>query len=157
MNKEWIILAILWIVCLLTLLLISKGRARLTQITFLFTQAISWLFVFILVFFGLVEFPLREFKISTKMNFSLHYLIFPTVGVLFIRFYPKQPGKLKLLLYFLFFSMLIPTFSLLAEKYSNLVRYLNWNWSVHVLANLILLYILAKFIFWFQNGIENRE
>lgn len=155
MSKEFFILAFSWVISIMTLLSISKGRTRLTQITFLLTQALAWLFEFILVFFDLVEFPYREFKIATNMSFSLYYLIFPTVGVLFILFYPKQASNLKVLLYYLFFSMVIPTYSSLAEKYSNLFQFINWNWGIHVLADLIIFYILKKFIFWFQKGIDS--
>jgi hypothetical protein len=154
MSKEFFILTFLWIISIITLFSISRGRTRLTQITFLFTQALAWLFEFTLVFFGLVKFPYREFKIATNMSFSLYYLIFPTVGVLFILFYPKKPIKLNLLLYYLFFSMVVPTFSSLAEKYSKLIQFINWNWEIHVIADLIIFYILKKFIFWFQKGIE---
>lgn len=103
MSKEFFIIVSLWIICIITLLTISKGRTRLTQVTFFFIQALAWIFEFILVSFELVEFPYREFRVATKMSFSLYYLIFPTVGVLFILFYPKQPGKLKVFLYYLFF------------------------------------------------------
>ncbi|MEW9053177.1 MAG: CBO0543 family protein [Neobacillus sp.] len=154
MSKEVSILAFSWIICLITLYWVSKGRARLTQITFLFSQALSWLFEFILVYFELVEFPYREFRIATNMSFSLYYLIFPTVGVLFILLYPKQSSILKVLLYYLLFSMVIPTYSLLAERYSNLLQFINWNWGIHVLADLVMFYILKNFIVWFQRGIK---
>ncbi|QOR67150.1 hypothetical protein IM538_03085 [Cytobacillus suaedae] len=153
MSKEFYILAFLWIISIITLLSISKGKMRLTQITFLFTQALAWVFEYILVFFKLVEFPYREFEVATKMSFSLYYVIFPVVGVLFILFYPTTSRKGKVFFYYLFFSMLIPTFSSFAEKYTKLFLFVNWNWSVHVLADLIIFYILKQFIFWFRRGI----
>lgn len=154
MSKEFFILAFSWVISIVILLSVSRGRIRLTQITFLFSQGLAWLFEFILVFFDLVEFPYSEFQNATKMNFSLYYLIFPTVGVLFIRFYPKQPTRLKVLFHYLFLSMVIPTYSSLADKYSNLFHSINWNWGIHVVADLIIFYILKNIIFWFQKGIN---
>jgi hypothetical protein len=154
MSKEFIILAISWGISILTLVTFIRGRARLVQITFLFTQALAWIFVYILVFFNLVRFPYREFKTATTMSFSLYYLLFPTVGVLFILFYPKQPTNRKVLLYYLFFAMLIPTYSSLAERYSELFQFIKWNWPIHVVADLMLFYILKKFIFWFRTGLD---
>lgn len=154
MSREFFILACSWVISLVTLLSISKGKTRLIQISYLFTQALAWLFEFILVLFRLVEFPYREFKIATKMSFSLYYLIFPIVGVLFIQFYPKQPTKLKVLLYYLLISMVIPTYTSLAERYSNLFQFINWNWGIHVLADMLIFYTVKKFVFWFQKGIE---
>lgn len=156
MSKELLILVFSWIISVITLLSISKGKTRLhlIQVTFLFSQSLAWLFEFILVYFELVKFPYREFKIATSMSFSLYYLIFPTIGVLFILLYPKQPTMLKVLLYYLFFSMLIPTYTSLAEKYSKLFDFINWNWGIHVLSDLIIFFILKKFIFWFKEGID---
>lgn len=155
MSKEFMILAISWAISIIILLRISKGGVRLTQISFTFTQALAWLFEFILVYFNLVEFPFREFKVATTMSFSLYYLIFPTVGVLFIVFYPKKSNKIVLLFYYLIFAMIIPTFSSLAEKYSDLFKFLNWNWTTNVLADLLIFFILKKFVFWFKEGLEN--
>jgi hypothetical protein len=154
MRKELIILICSWVIAIILLLSVSKGRTRLTQITFLFTQTLAWLFEYILVFFNLVEFPYREFKFATRMGFSLYYILFPTVGVLFIIFYPKQPGKLKVFLYYLLFSMVIPTFTSLAAKYSELFHFIHWNWGIHVLSDLLNFYILRKFVLWYQKGIE---
>lgn len=155
MSKEFIILAVSWVVSIMTLVSLSRGRSRLVQITFLFTQTLAWLLVYILVFFNLVSFPYREFKIATTMSFSLYYLLFPMAGVLFILFYPKQPTKRKVLFYYLFFSMLIPTYTSLAEMNSELFQFIKWNWTIHVLADFILFYILKKFIFWFQLGLNS--
>ncbi|MDZ5472385.1 CBO0543 family protein [Bacillus sp. 31A1R] len=155
MSVEFFVLVILWVISIITLLIISKGRTRLTQITFLFTQALAWIFEFIITFFKLVEFPYREFKVATEMSFSLYYIVFPTVGVLFILYYPKQLNKLKLLFYYLFFSMVIPIFTFSLERYSKLFHFINWNWTVHVLADLLIFYILKTFIFWFQKGLKS--
>lgn len=155
MSRELMILVISWITSIVILVSVSRGRIALTQITFLATQTIAWVFEYILVYFDLVQFPYREFEAATKMSFSLYYMIFPTVGVLFILYYPKSPSKLKVILYYLFFCMVIPTYSSVAEKYSDLFLFIHWNWPVHVLADLIIFYILKKFIFWFKEGLES--
>lgn len=158
MSKDLLILAFSWIVSIIILLNVSKGRVRLTQITFIFSQSLAWLFEYILVFIDLVRFPYREFKIATKMSFSLYYLVFPTVVALFIHLYPKQSSKGKVLLYYLLFSMVIPTYTFLADKYSNLIQIISWkwNWGIHVAIDILIFYIVKTFVFWFQKGLDSN-
>ncbi|OCA88498.1 hypothetical protein A8F94_24410 [Bacillus sp. FJAT-27225] len=156
MSREVVILAFIWIISIVTLLWISKNRLRITQITILFSQAVSWLTVYILVTFHIVKFPYREFGLATKMGFSHYYVLFPIIAALFIHFYPKRSGNWKVLLYYLAFSIAIPTIYVIEEKYSNLIEFLHYNWGLHVIANFILFYIVKKFVFWFQKGLADR-
>ncbi|ALC91644.1 hypothetical protein AM500_19030 [Bacillus sp. FJAT-18017] len=153
MSRELFILVFIWMVSIIILLWISKDRLRLTQITILFSGTLSWILVFLLVYFHIVRYPYREFKIATKMGFSHYYVLFPIIAAVFIHFYPKQPGKVKMLLYYLTFSIAIPTIYVVEEKVSNLILFLNYNWGLHVIANLMLFYIVKKFVFWFQKGL----
>jgi hypothetical protein len=154
MIKEIIILILSWIISIFLLLkFVPIESKRYAHITFLFVQAIAWLHEYLLLLLGLAEFPFREFNIATKMSFSLHYLIYPTFGVFFILYYPNEKVKLRIFIHFLVFAIAISTYSFLIEKYSSLFHYKRWNWYYGVLNNLIILFIVKKFVFWFKRGL----
>ncbi|PKG22889.1 CBO0543 family protein [Niallia nealsonii] len=120
MIKEALILIVSWIA---VLFFIPKQSRKTAQISFLFCQAIAWIFEYIQVYFGFVEFPFREFNYATKMNFSLYYIVYPTAGVFFILWYPLKAGKIRIIAYYFIFGMIVPTYSFLLEKYSSLVHF----------------------------------
>ncbi|MGD6853890.1 CBO0543 family protein [Bacillus infantis] len=154
MNREVMILIGSWVVSLYLLLrYIPAESKRLAWITFLFVQAIAWIHVYIQLAFGLVEFPYREFNKATNMSFSLHYIVYPTIAVFFILFYPEEKGKKSKFLYYLLFSAGAATYSYLIEKYSRLYHFIHWNWIMGLIINMLLLYIIKKYIFWFKKGL----
>ncbi|MDQ1144083.1 membrane-associated HD superfamily phosphohydrolase [Bacillus sp. SORGH_AS 510] len=154
MKIEILILVLSWIICgFLLVKYVTIERKREAHITFLFASTIAWIYEYLQVVLGLVEFPFREFEVATKMSFSLHYFVYPTFCVFFVLFYPLGKGNLRILVHFLLYSMAIATYTLFIEKYSTLVHYSKWNWFMSVLTNIILLYIIKKFVFWFKKGL----
>ncbi|WML58799.1 CBO0543 family protein [Neobacillus sp. PS2-9] len=154
MRIEILILVSSWIICIFLLLrYVPVDKKRYAHITFLFSSTIAWIYEYLQVILGLVEFPFREFEVASKMSFSLHYFVYPTFCVFFILFYPLEKGKLRIIVHFLLNSIAISTYTLLIEKYSSLIDYLKWNWFSSVLSNLILIYVIKKFVFWFKKGL----
>jgi hypothetical protein len=154
MRKEVVILIICWMISLcLLFFFIPIEKRRYAQITFIFAQAVAWIYVYIQVLFGLLEFPFREFTYATKMSFSMHYIVYPTVAVFFMHIYPEGKGWKRILLHYLIFSMFVPTFTFILEKYSSLFYYVKWSWYLGVLVNLIIFNIHKKFAFWFKKGL----
>ncbi|MBY0157235.1 CBO0543 family protein [Cytobacillus oceanisediminis] len=154
MTREVLILVCSWILSLYLLLrYIPTESKRLAWITFILVQAIAWIHEYIQLVFGLVEFPYREFNKATNMSFSLHYIVYPTIAVFFILFYPKEKGTRRTFLYYLLFSMGITTYSYLLEKFSSLYHYIHWNWLFGLITNMILLYVVKIYIFWFKKGL----
>ncbi|MCH1627199.1 CBO0543 family protein [Fredinandcohnia quinoae] len=154
MNKEIIILVSLWLIaifCLLTF--IPKANRRLAQITFLFAQTFSWIYEYFQVRHELIEFPFREFKNATMMSFSLHFVIFPTFAVFFILLYPTKKNFKWITIYYLLYGSTLPSLVFILEKYTSLIHYKNWNFIFAYIVNLIALYIVKKFVFWFNKGI----
>ncbi|UOK57450.1 hypothetical protein MGI18_23685 [Bacillus sp. OVS6] len=89
--REILVLISLWGLAILMLVWkVPKNKRRDAQIVLLFSQSIGWLFVYIQTLLGRMKFPFREFPDATKMSFTLYYLFYPTIGVLFILGYPKR-------------------------------------------------------------------
>jgi hypothetical protein len=154
MRIEILILVLSWIICgFLLVKYVPIEMKREAHITFLFASTIAWIFEYLQLVLGLIEFPFREFEVATKMSFSLHYFVYPTFSVFFVLCYPLEKGQLRVLVHFLLYSMAVSTYTLFIEKYSSLIHYLKWNWFMSLLTNLILLYIIKKFVFWFKKGL----
>jgi hypothetical protein len=142
-----------WLVSILLLLkFVPKESKRTAHITFLFSQAITWLYQYIQLVFGLLEFPFREFPAATKMSFSLPYIVYPTFGVFFILLYPKENNRMRIFLHYLLFAFAIPTVTYLIEKYSSIFHFKKWDFFTSVFIDLFILYLIKKFVFWFKKG-----
>lgn len=154
MHKEFWILTILWAAVLIVIFIyIRNSNKRLAQITFLFSQSVAWIYEFIQIKLHLVEFPYREFPYATKLSFTLHYLLFPTIGLLFILYYPKDGRFSKIVFHFFFFSLIAPTCSGIVERTTSLIEYHHWNWAFGFAASITMLAILRAFTFWFEKGL----
>lgn len=154
MNKEVVILLFSWLISILLLVkYIPIERKRTAHITFLFVQAIAWIYEYIQLLLGVMDFPFREFEDATKMSFSLHYLIYPTFGVFFIMLYPIDKKNQRIIIHYLIFAIAITVYSFLVEKYSSLFHWKSWNVYISFIANLAILYIIKKFVFWYQKGL----
>jgi len=155
MNKELVILFLSWIVCLFLLIkFIPKEKKRYYQIIFLFAHATAWIFQLIQVNMKLISFPYREFEQATKMSFSLYYLVLPTFAVFFILHYPEKKNWIRILIHYLIFSNGMHLYMFLIERSSDLVHDIDWHWWFAVSIDLIVLYLVKKFAFWFRKGFK---
>lgn len=151
MVKEVLILLLSWLVSIFLLLkYVPKESKRSAHITFLFSQAITWLYQYIQLVFGLLEFPFREFPTATKMSFSLPYFVYPTFGVFFILLYPREKKKIRILLHYLLFAFAIPTVTYMIEKYSSIFYFKKWDFFTSVVIDLFILFLIKRFVFWFN-------
>ncbi|WP_040205346.1 CBO0543 family protein [Neobacillus jeddahensis] len=154
MNKEILILLLSWLISIIVLIkFVPIDRKRIAHITFLFGHGIAWIYQYVQLLFNLVEFPYREFEYATKMSFSLYYLTYPTFGVLFIMFYPANKGRQRIIIHYLIFTIAITTYAFFIENYSSLSYWKSWNIYSGLLSNLIIIYVIKKFVFWFQKGL----
>ncbi len=155
MNKELVILLLSWIVCLFLLIkFIPKKKKRYYQIIFLFAHATAWIFQLIQVNMKLISFPYREFEQATKMSFSLYYLVLPTFAVFFILYYPEKKNWIRVWIHYLIFSNGMHLYMFLIERSSDLVHDIDWHWWFAVSIDLIVLYLVKKFAFWFRKGFK---
>ena len=155
MNKDIIILVCSWFIALFFLIrFVPKKSRKYAQITFLFAQALAWVFEYLQLVFGWIEFPFREFKNATNMSFSLHFMIFPTIGVFFNLWYPVKNSRLFKAGYYLLFAMGIATYILTLGTISDLYQFLRWNWYLGVFSDLIILIMIRRFTFWFRKGLD---
>jgi hypothetical protein len=153
MVKEVLIILLSWLVSIFLLFkYVPIESKRTAHITFLFSQAITWLYQYIQLVFGLLEFPFREFPTATKMSFSLPYIVYPTFGVFFIVLYPKEKKRFRIFIHYMFFAIAIPMVTFMIEKYSSIFYFNKWDFFTSVIIDLFILFIIKKFVFWFKKG-----
>jgi len=158
MNSDYLVLLILWITLPMILWnVIPRDRVREAIATFLFFQMLTWLFSIGLTYAGLLEAPVRIFKYATKINFTLEYLVFPTIAILFQLRFPKKSTFIRRLFHYLFWvgitlsSMLIlGTFTNIMDvKVDNLIRsFFNF---------IIELWLCRHYVVWIMKQPEHKE
>ena len=150
--REILVLLSLWGLAILMLVWkVPKNKRRDAQIVLLFSQSIGWLFVYIQTLLGRMKFPFREFPDATKMSFTLYYLFYPAIGVLFILGYPKK-GFWHKFLYFSLTAFGIQLSAWLLAEYTDLMEYTRYSWLLTFAVNFMILVIIRIFYVWFQKG-----
>jgi hypothetical protein len=150
MKKEVVILVISWL--LIIILYIGKvprdvkGKAH---ISFLFAQALSWVYIFYSVYFKRVEFPFREFPYATKLSFSLHYMIYPAFAMFFELTYPKSKSVARIIFHYVLFMGMIELYAFFIGHYTELAKPLKWEY-LNIIIYAVLLLITHRFVSWFQ-------
>lgn len=153
------ILSILWILTFgLLIRFVPKSKIRHGVLAFLFKQVVTWLLGLIVVEKGWIEYPARLFKKSNRSSFSFEYFFFPGFCAIFNLHYPEDKGKVYKVLYYIFFSGIITGVEVLAEKYTDLIRYIKWKWYWSFLSIGGTFYLSHLFYRWFfKEDFENKE
>lgn len=149
-NIEVLLYLCAWITCILTLLiLVPKNMIREAQVIFLFKQVLTWLFGLMVVEFKLIEYPVRLFPYANRTSFSFEYFIYPAICVIFNLYYPKTKRILPQLRHYFVFCTTITVIEIFTEKYTDIINYLYWHWSLTLVTLFITFYLSRKFYTWF--------
>lgn len=158
MLIEWIILSSALLVTILLLILFTpRDKIREAHVIFMFKQVLTWLTGLLVVEFGLIEYPVREFQIATATSFSFEYFIYPAVCIVFVLRFPEYKTVWHKIGWFALFPTVITIGEVLIERYTNLIKYINWTWYWTWLS--LLLYDILTFCYylWFiKKGTGNH-
>ena len=84
MTLERAVLIGIWITFpILLICFVPKDRVREMIAVFMFFQTLTWVFSLGLTYFDLLSAPIREFPNAKKVNFTVEYMVFPTIAVFF--------------------------------------------------------------------------
>lgn len=149
MNKEWIILATVWITAFSLFFFVPRHAFRLAQLALLFKQLLTWVIGLVVVELGWIEYPVREFASENRSSFTFEYLAYPIVCGLFNARYPENRSwRFKLFYYFSYCSV-ITAVELLIEKNTDLIRYIHWNWYWTWITLFVTFFMSRNFCKWF--------
>ncbi len=126
-----------------------RHRIRDAFVVFMFKQVITWPFGLLVVQYGLLAYPVREFPNATLTSFSFEYFIYPATCVAFTLRFPESRGIRARLGWYLFFPTWMTALEVAIERYTNLVRYVHWSWHCSWVTLLITFHMTRMFYLWF--------
>jgi hypothetical protein len=129
---------------------VPKSKLREASLSLLFMQSFTWVTSGIVVELKLISYPVRFFSYAFRTNFAFEYIIFPIVSVLFNLYFPRNGTVLKKLLYSITFPSVLIIGEIIVEKYTDNIRYINWNWFYSwssMWGSLLLAYFFYRWFF----------
>jgi hypothetical protein len=149
MRIEWWILISVYVAATGVLFFIPKKKIRLSLVAFLFTQVITFLVGLVVVELGLLKYPVRCFASVNRTSFSYEYYALPVVCIAFNVWYPHTRSLLYRMGYYLGYSSVLTIGEVIIEKYTNLIKYIHWEWYFTWISVCITFILVRLFCIWF--------
>lgn len=158
MSFDYFILAMIWVVSIITLFLaVPKSRIREFVAVFLFFQALTWIFSITLTEFGALSTEVRLFKDATKISFTSEFAFYPTLAVVFHRFFPEKSGKLRVILHYFIFVGIILLYMYLLDKFTGIMNVEIPEQLIRTFFNFIFeFWLLRQYILWLMGTISRQ-
>lgn len=151
MNKDYVVMAILFFFSVL-LLLIFVSKKKVREALFAISAAIlfSWPLTLIFTLLGLQSFPVRLFPHATEGSFLFGFIFHPAIFAIYHLHYPKEARLFQRLSYSLAFSI-FPVVTLISlDIFTNLVDYPGkWVYMVTLLLIFIVFNVCRKYTEWY--------
>ncbi|WP_332635051.1 CBO0543 family protein [Halalkalibacter flavus] len=148
--KDEIILKLIWLVTIgLLFKYIPKNKLRHGILAFLYKQVVTWVFGLLVVEKGLIKYPVRFFKKANKSSFSFEYFLYPSFSAIFNLNYPENKNRFIKFIYYIFHAGIITIIEVLAERYTNIIKYVKWKWYWSFITLGITYYSSRLFYRWF--------
>lgn len=149
MRVEWWLLLLVYIIATVILFFIPKSKIRLAVVAFLFKQIITFLIGLVVVEFGLLEYPFRLFSSINRTSFTFEYYAFPISCAVFNARYPENRSILIQVGYYAGYSTILTISEVLFEKYTNLIKYIHWEWYISWVTIYLSFFLTRLFCIWF--------
>jgi hypothetical protein len=149
MRIEWWILLSVYLVATGILFFIPKNKLRLAVVAFLVQQGITFLTGLVVVEWGLLEYPVRLFASINRTSFTFEYYAFPVICAAFNVWYPTHRSTLAQLGYYIGYSTVLTIGEVIIEKYTELIKYIHWEWYTSWITICLALFIGRLFCVWF--------
>lgn len=116
MSPGYLFILISWIVSVVLLfIVVPRSRIREYLAVFLCFQALTWLTSIILTSFDMLSSPVRLFDRATKISFTSEFIVYPTVAVVFHRWFPSREGKMRVFFHYMLFVGGISLYTLVGK------------------------------------------
>jgi hypothetical protein len=150
MNRDYMFIIIGWVVTIgLLLKFIPKNKIREAHVAFFFKQLLTWLLGLLVVELRLIEYPVRLFSYANKTSFTFEYFIYPSLCAIFNVHYPEKKSAFGQFMYFFYYCTTITILEIYVEKYTNILKYIHWNWYITWITLFITFYATRKYYVWF--------
>lgn len=149
MRIEWWLLLSVYLVATGILFFIPKNKIRLAVVAFLFKQVITFLMGLVTVELDLLEYPVRLFTSINRTSFTYEYYAFPVTCAAFNIWYPNGQSTLIQIGYYVGFCTVLTIIEVIFEKYTLLIKYINWEWYITWVTICLSFYLTRLFCIWF--------
>lgn len=148
MSKEQWILVLIWAVCLSLYAVVPKIKRREFVLALLTIQGMKWLVTFMLVKYGLISFPIREFPKATDLGFTLQAILMPTLSSAYSIWQPNRSLPVRMIASAIFLLLAALLYSALAA-YTELIKYDHYAWYWAWICFFALFWITETYSRWF--------
>lgn len=153
MTIERYILISVSAISLASIFYIPTEKYRLALISFFTFQAFTWPEIILLVQFGKIEFPVREFPQATQAGFITNFLFYPMIFVWFVLMFPIKSSLIKKFIhYFIFvsFSVWFINFTAIYTALENPLAGTLFSQTARTYLTFFIFYFISHvFIAWF--------
>nr|WP_248924401.1 CBO0543 family protein [Paenibacillus hamazuiensis] len=124
----------------------------------MFTQVITFLTGLAVVETGLLEYPVRLFASVNRTSFTYEHYAYPVICAAFNVWYPNKRGALIQLGYYVGFSSVLSGVEVIIEKYTDLIKYVYWEWYITWITICVSLFLARLFCVWFfsKPALDNK-
>ncbi|TDF97100.1 CBO0543 family protein [Paenibacillus piri] len=151
MNK--ILEAAVWVFgALLIVLLVPRSNYREACISFLFIQVPTWVLGLVAVQLGLLQYPSRFLAYASGTSFTYEFFALPVVSAIYNLYYPSGKKPAWRVGYIFIFAGSLTGAEMIIEKYTDLVEYIHWHWSISLISVTVTLQCSQWFYSWFLKG-----
>ncbi|QOR67849.1 hypothetical protein IM538_06870 [Cytobacillus suaedae] len=149
MNIESFIEHYVWMITAISLFFIPKDFYRKASISFLFMLFVSWFLGILVVEYDLIEYPERFLASVNETSFTFEFFVFPVIGIFFTLYYPAGKNVYKKVIYTSGFTSAIIIPEIFLEKYTDLIKYVNWTWYLSWISVFATFLLLRLFYMWY--------
>ncbi|MDN4495500.1 CBO0543 family protein [Ureibacillus aquaedulcis] len=149
MRIEYWLLLSAYPIGMAILFFIPKNKIRLAVVAFLFTQLITFLLGLVVVELGLLQYPVRFFASINRASFTYEYFFLPVICALFNARYPSNRSTLIQCGYYIGYTSILTISEILFEKYTDLIKYINWEWYITWVTVCLTFYLTRILSLWF--------
>ncbi|MCC2684597.1 MAG: hypothetical protein K0R75_1496 [Paenibacillaceae bacterium] len=155
-KNEYIELSI-WVVSIaLMLFFIPRARIREAAVSFMFTQLLSWILGYLVVYFGLLSYPKHFFATATDTSFTYEFLAFPAISAIMNVHFPTGKPVWLQIGYWLLFPTVLTLVEIVLVHYTNLILYIHWAWYISWISIAATMLLAFAFHNWFVTGSWKR-
>ncbi|ERI91903.1 hypothetical protein HMPREF1982_02946 [Clostridiales bacterium oral taxon 876 str. F0540] len=127
---------------------IPKDKIRVAHVTYLFKLLLSWPLGLAVADYRLIEYPIRPFKYATKSAFLFEFFFYPSICAVFVVNYPEKKSNFHKFMYYFYYCTTLTIIEVIEERYTDVIKYIHWNWLFSWLSFFITFYISQKYSKW---------
>jgi len=148
-SIESILLTGAWIGCFIAIFFIPRKKLDKAALIFLTTQFFTWILGLIVVQYGWLEYPVREFSKANATSFLFEFLILPIISIFFILNYPIHKTLEVRILYFFTIISVFTLIEFLIERNTMIIKYHSWKWYWTWISMSLVIYMVMVIYRWF--------